>query len=83
MIDFNENSKRKTQEYRNLAEFLAITVEEVQELEQFSPSEYSKILSEYMAWCLSKFNERCFSFNEKAKKNMPTTKFNNDAGITA
>ena len=49
MIDFNENSKRKTQEYRNLAEFLAITVEEVQELEQLNPSEYSKVLNDYMA----------------------------------
>ena len=79
----NENSNKKLQEYRNLAEFLATTVEDVQELEQFNPSEYSKVLSEYMAWCLSKFNEKCFNFNENAKKSMPTAKFNDDAGITA
>lgn len=83
MVNLDNESNKKTQEYRNLAEFLSTTVEEVQELEQNDPCEYSKILKDYMAWCLKRFNDRCFSFNENAKKNMPTAKFNNDAGITA
>ncbi len=82
MVNFDENSK-KTKEYRNLAEFLSISVEEIKALEQANPKEYSAVLAKYISWCLNSFNETCFNFNEKAKNKLRADTTINDGGLTA
>ena len=66
-FDDEEFDYNKTTEHRNLAEFSKKTVEEIKALEQCNPNEYAKLLAEYTAWCLDKFNQRCFNFNEIEK----------------
>ena len=66
-----------------MAEFLGKSLEEVRSLEQTSPEEYSEILNSYRQWCLKKFNEDCFKFNESARRKMPNANLSNNSGLTA
>ena len=83
-IDEDEtHDDKKIKEHRNLAQFTKKTIEEIQELEQTNPREYMEILREYIAWCLKSFNEKCYAFNETAKRNLSNSHTNTDGGLTA
>ena len=73
---------RPMQEIRNLAEFSQKSVEEIKELLTNNPSEYNELYKNYREWCLKRFNDSCFNFNEKARKANSSQTSNSD-GLTA